>query len=475
MRRSAARHDHSTQHITSTDTYRVRVASGDGCVAVGWDYPGSTLLEVRILRSERGPARSPDVGEVGEGLAGQVVVYDDVTGSFRDTGLRNGHGYYYTIYARHPGAEWVRWGDHELTPGARRTSAWLALPKHVKRGLRRLLPAAALLFCLAAVATVAPGSAAAAEGATQPAGKQSRAAIAIAQADPRVAALLAGADWGGVDVTPWGGTPEAPAGATVTVRWAAANPRSIAGLWPLLTSMSNDQPVPPYATVDHRLRVDDLTALQVDVLLQERRVLQVLPIDGETRFQLLEQTWPPFSWFPWFTARPWVLAPLFIFVGAMIVARAWRRSRAWNRRLPSMSRHDRQFIGRLSVILFLLAGLAWQIYEAIYAASLPAVDPTGFNAGDLAALPLLLFPPALYLAALALELTPTSHRVAWGLVALVAGATTAYNLATAMTGTATNLNLTYYILLGVLTLLAVPRAFSAGRMSWSRNSMPRHA
>jgi hypothetical protein len=143
--------------------------------------------------------------------------------------------------------------------------------------------------------------------------------------------------------------------------------------------------------------------------------------------------------------------------------------------LPSMTRHDRQFIGRLSVILFLLAGLLWQVYEGVYAASLPAVDPTGFNAGDLAALPLLLFPPALYLAALALELTPTPHRVAWGLLAVVAGATTVYNLATAMTGTATNLNLTYYVLLGVLTLLAIPRAFSAGRMGWSRDSLAPHA
>jgi hypothetical protein len=44
-----------------------------------------------------------------------------------------------------------------------------------------------------------------------------------------------------------------------------------------------------------------------------------------------------------------------------------------------------------------------------------------------------------------------------------------------MTGTATNLNLTYYILLAVLTLLAGPRAFSAGRMGWSRDSLAPHA
>ena len=460
---------HADEVITDVNTRRLFAHVEDGHFTLGWDYPGRTLLEVRILRSEQRFAATADAD-----AEGQQVVYQDVTGSFRDTGLRPDRPYFYTVFARHPGGEWVHWGEYSLP--CEPTSGWREFGRLVKKGVgSRIMPSVVILLCLAAVAAAIAGSAAAAASAAQTKGKQSAEAIAIAQADPRLAALLAGADWGSADVTPWGGTAQAPAGATVTVRWAAAKSRSMAGLWPLLTSMSNDHPVPPYATVEHRLRVDDLTALRVDVLLPERHVLQVLPVDGQTSFVLLEQTWPPFSWFPWFTARPWVLAPLFILVGALIVARAWRRSRAWNRRLPSMTRHDRQFIGRLSVILFLLAGMAWQIYEGIYAASLPAVDPTGFNAGDLAALPLLLFPPALYLAALALELTPAPHRVAWGLVAVVAGATTGYNLATAMTGTATNLNLTYYILLGVLTLLAIPRAFSAGRMGWSRDSLAPHA
>ena len=140
-----------------------------------------------------------------------------------------------------------------------------------------------------------------------------------------------------------------------------------------------------------------------------------------------------------------------------------------------MTRHDRQFLGRLAVILFLLAGFAWLVYQAIYAAGAPAVDPGGLNAGDLATLPLLLFPPALFLAALAIELTPSGHRVAWGLVSFLAAAGSLYNLAAAATGTTTNLNLSYYILLGVLCILSAPRAFSAGRMGWSRNSMPRYA
>ena len=457
---------HADEVITDVNTRRLFAHVEDEHITFGWDYPGRTLLEVRILRSEQRLAASADDGAD----QGQQIVYQDVTGSFRDTGLRSDRPFFYTVFARQPGGEWVRWGEYALPCEPK--SGWREFGRLVRKGVRtRITAGALLLLSLAAVAAVVPGAVAA----TQAADKTSSQAIAIAQADSRIAALVAGADWDGADVVPWGGTPEAPAGATVTVSWAAAKPAGMTGLWPLLTEMSDDQPVPPYATVEHRLRVADVTALQIDVLLQERRVLQVLPVDGETEFTLHEQTWAPFSWFPWFTARPWVLAPLFLIVGAIIIAKAWQRSRAWNRRLPSMTRHDRQFIGRLSVILFLIAALVWQVYEAIYAASLPAVDPNGFNAGDLAALPLLLFPPALYLAALALELTPTPHRLAWGLVAVVAGATTAYNLATAMTGTATNLNLSYYILLGVLTLLAMPRAFSAGRMGWSRESMPRHA
>ena len=74
-----------------------------------------------------------------------------------------------------------------------------------------------------------------------------------------------------------------------------------------------------------------------------------------------------------------------------------------------------------------------------------------------------------------MELTPSGHRVAWGLVSFLAAAGSLYNLAAAVTGTTTNLNLLYYILLGALCILAAPRAFSAGRMGWSRNSMPRYA
>jgi len=477
MRRSAAGHDHSTQHLTDVRTRRVFASTGDGFAAIGWDYPGSTLLEVLILRSHSAFSPAANDGAIAAGggaatAAGQTVVYHDVTGSFRDAGLHNGRPYYYTVFARHPGREWVRWGEYVLRPGLPATSVAGRLPSAVRRFFHRALPAVALLLCLAAL-VAAPGSAVAADKAQTAADAE---AVAAATADPTVAAALPSTDYQ-TSVTPWNGAQGAPAGATVTFTWAAANARSAAGLWPLLTSEDGGAPAPPYATVEHRVRIADLTGLQVDVLLRDGRVVQILPLDGETQFQLLEETWPPFSWFPWFTARPWALLPVFLLVGAIIIARAWRRSRAWNRRLPSMTRHDRQFIGRLAVILFLAAGFAWQVYEAIYAARAPAVDPGGLNAGDLAALPLLLFPPALFLAALAMELTPTSsgHRVAWGLVAFLAAAGSFYNLATAVTGTTTNLNLSYYILLGVLCLLAAPRSFTAARMGWSRNDPPRYA
>jgi hypothetical protein len=476
MRRSAAGHDHSTEHLTDVSTRRVYASSGDGYAAIGWDYPGSTLLEVRILRSDSGfaPTAGGDAAEdvgVAAAAAGQTVVYHDVTGSFRDAGLQNGRSYFYTVFARHPGREWVRWGEYELRPGVPATAVAGRLPAIFRRLFHRVLPAAAVLLFLAAIA--APGSALAAGGEAEP--TPDAQAIAAAAADPAVAAVLQGTTYK-TSVASWGGSQDAPAGATVTFTWPVAEARSAAGVWPLLKSDDGGTPVPPYATVEHRVRLTDLTALQVDVL-QDGRVIQILPLDGETQFELLEETWPPFSWFPWFTARPWALLPVFLLIGAIVIARAWRRSRAWNRRLPSMTRHDRQFIGRLAIILFLVAGFAWQVYEAIYAARAPAVDPGGLNAGDLAALPLLLFPPALFLAALAMELTPTSsgHRVAWGLVAFLAAAGSVYNLATAITGTTTNLNLSYYILLGVLCLLAAPRSFSAARMGWSRNNPPHYA
>ena len=361
MTSKAAGHDHSTQHLTDVRTRRVFASRGDGCAAIAWDYPGSTLLEVRILRSEHGfvPAGgSPEARGGAAVAAGQTVVYRGVTGSFRDAGLQNGRPYYYTVFARHQGGEWLRWGEYELRPGAPASSVAGRLPVAFLRLFRRVLPAsAALLLCLAALAA-APGFALAAAPDAEQA--LSAEAVSAAIADPVAAAVLEGTAYK-TNVTPWSSAQGVPAGATVTFTWPAASARSATGLWPLLKSDDNGEPVPPYDTVEHHVRITDLTALQVDVLLPGGSVIQILPLDGETQFQLREETWPPFSSFPWFTARPWVLLPLFLVVGALVIARAWRRSRSWNRRLPSMTRHDRQFLGRVAVMLFLLAGFAWQV------------------------------------------------------------------------------------------------------------------
>jgi hypothetical protein len=373
MRRSAAGHDHSTQHLTDVRTRRFSASTGDGYAAFGWDYPGSTLLDVRILRSECAFATAADDGvpEAGGGAAstaGQTVVYHDVSGSFRDADVQNERPYYYTVFARHQGQEWVRWGEYELRPGLPATTVAGRLPAALRTLVRRILPAATFALCLAALAA-APGFAVAAAAKAQQ--KPEAEAVAAAIADPMVAAVLQGTSYQ-TSVAFWGGDQGASAGATVTFTWPAANARSAAGVWPLLKTDGGGTPAPPYPAVEHRVRVTHLSALQADVLLRDGRVVQILPLDGETQFTLLEETWPPFSWFPWFTARPWVLLPLFVVAGVVVIARAWRRSRSWNRRLPSMTRHDRQFLGRLAVIVFLLAGFAWQVYEAIYAAGAPA-------------------------------------------------------------------------------------------------------
>ena len=298
------------------------------------------------------------------------------------------------------------------------------------------------------------------------------AAQAAAETDPSIAAVLAGTD-AKVEAGAWGGTDEEPAGTTLVYRWAAAGATAINEEWPLLRT-GDGTPEAPYESSTYRIRASEVTALRVDVLADGTRILQVMPVDGETRFTLEEQTWSPFSRFPWFTASPWVLAPVFLGLAVLLMGRAWRRSRAWNRRLPSMTRHDRQFIARVAVLLFLSAGFAWQFYEGWYAATGPSVGSSSTSAGSLATLPLLLIPPGLFVAGLMLELSSATRRGSWGLLAVLCGAASVYFLASALTGATTNLNLSYYILLAVLALISIPRAFSAGKMGWSRNAGPRY-
>ena len=97
-----------------------------------------------------------------------------------------------------------------------------------------------------------------------------------------------------------------------------------------------------------------------------------------------------------------------------------------------------------------------------------------WSAGALATLPLLLIPPGLFVAALILEIGAGPHRGSWALIAVLSGAAAAYFLVAATIGVTMNLNLSYFILLSVLTLIAIPRAFSAGKMGWSRSASTRY-
>jgi hypothetical protein len=55
------------------------------------------------------------------------------------------------------------------------------------------------------------------------------------------------------------------------------------------------------------------------------------------------------------------------------------------------------------------------------------------------------------------------------MVAVIAGVSCVYSLIAMREATVTNLTLLYCILLGCLCLVAIPRAFSPGKLGWSRN------
>ena len=53
---------HADEVITDVNRRRVLTRAHDDGFTIAWDYPGRTLLEVRILRSAEGPAESADDG-----------------------------------------------------------------------------------------------------------------------------------------------------------------------------------------------------------------------------------------------------------------------------------------------------------------------------------------------------------------------------------------------------------------------------
>ena len=485
--------------MTDVAVKRLYVNAGDGCATFGWDYPGSTLLQVRILRSTRRPAGDADeidavaegVGveiEAGGAAAGrQVLVYQDVTGSFRDLGLENGRHYFYSVFAREERGAWHHWDDFEVTPGREAAASRDdGAPKEGERhGVlgrlfgrradqagRSALSLLALVVVLVATALAAAPALAADEQAT-PEEEAKAQAKQLALASPLVSAHAPATAATTVVLWP-AAAGEAHPGATVLLTWPESAAIAIDAELPVVRRGEFDGlPARPYVVDEHHIVAEDVTGLRVVVALPQARVLEVFPFDEHADYTVREDTTPPFSWFPWFTSRPWVLLPVFGGVAVYLGIRAWLRSRAWRRRLPSMSRHDRQFVIRLLIALLMGIAIVLMAFSIWRAASYPVPDPDRLVAGDLAVWPLILFPPLLYAAALVLELTSDSHRIAWSLMALLAAASCVYLVLTMQASTTTNLTLLYYILLGCLTLVSLPRAFSPGRMGWSRLEQPR--
>jgi hypothetical protein len=92
---------HATEDVTDPTVFRLRVSNTPRAVVFGWDYPGSTLLRVRIQRSDEGFASEAHQGvEPDKHSDGQRVVYEGDTGSFHDADVRPGRTYFYTVWAR---------------------------------------------------------------------------------------------------------------------------------------------------------------------------------------------------------------------------------------------------------------------------------------------------------------------------------------------------------------------------------------
>ena len=108
---------HAREHLTDVNRRRLRVGASERGIVFGWDYPGSTLLDVRILRSRQGYASSADEADrVG---SGQLVVYEGCRGCFRDRAVQPKTVYWYTVYARDAfrnteEGRWVLWARLRL-------------------------------------------------------------------------------------------------------------------------------------------------------------------------------------------------------------------------------------------------------------------------------------------------------------------------------------------------------------------------
>ena len=95
--------------------FRLSVSSGPGYVLFGWDYPGATLLEVRVVRSTEAFASDSDDPAR---PVGQRIVFQGTAGSFRDADVVDGERYFYTVFARRSDdLEWTLWGRRQVVAG----------------------------------------------------------------------------------------------------------------------------------------------------------------------------------------------------------------------------------------------------------------------------------------------------------------------------------------------------------------------
>ncbi len=116
--------DFSKRVETDVNAYRLRLAAlPEGVVVLAWDYPGSTLLRVRIMRASTDDvAAAPRASSLalpsGTDLAPDAhwqVVYDAESGSCRDHAVEPGHRYRYAVFARNGDEPWVLWRDETVT------------------------------------------------------------------------------------------------------------------------------------------------------------------------------------------------------------------------------------------------------------------------------------------------------------------------------------------------------------------------
>jgi hypothetical protein len=116
--------DLSKRVETDVSVFRLRLAPvADGSVVFGWDYPGSTLLRVRILRAAAVPAIENSVAAAPapdcsvstspepDARAPWQLVYDGDTGSCCDRDVEQGRAYRYAVFARNGTGPWVLWRD----------------------------------------------------------------------------------------------------------------------------------------------------------------------------------------------------------------------------------------------------------------------------------------------------------------------------------------------------------------------------